>query len=168
MKKIIFPLLIGVGFLSLSACNKNDAPTDPKPVAPQLATVASVTVDLPKNAATPVRTFYNDIYVSLSAALRHYESVKNLVPGYANSTWRWNYTAAGFDIKLEAVVAAGDSSSWKIWVSGNALNNWLSAAGKVSTNDRYGAWRFYLYNSADLQGSAIWRKNEQNGSWGPG
>lgn len=151
------------GLLIVGACGKDESPTNSnEPVPPKLPAASTVSINLPQNAAAPVRSFYNDVYVPVNGVLNHYEKVKNQIPSYSNPIWNWTYNSAGYHIMLEAVALPADSSSWKILVSGNSLNNWISATGKATADGKWGAWRFYLYNSTALQGSAIWQKNEQN------
>lgn len=143
------------------ACNKKQTPAEVKPVPPKLPAASTVSINLPQNAAALVRSFYDDVYASMNAVLKHYENVKNQVPAYRNPIWTWTYNAAGFHITLEAVALPADSSSWKILVSGNALSNWISATGKAAADGKFGAWKFYMPNSTVLKGSFNWLKNDQ-------
>lgn len=162
MKNIKFTLIV-CGLIGIGACNKDNSPTNSvKPIPPKLPAASSVSIKLPQNAVAQVRSFYNYVYASMNGALNHYENVKNQIPTYNNPIWTWIYNAAGYHITLEAVALAGDSSSWKILISGNSLNNWISATGKATADSEYGVWRFYLYNSTVLQESAVWCKNGQN------
>lgn len=162
MKRIKLASIV-CGLASIWACGNDESPTNSnKPVPPKLPAASTVSINLPQNAAAPVRSFYNNVYVLLNGVLNHYEKVKNQIPTYSNPIWTWTYNIAGFHITLEAVALTADSSSWKILFSGNALNNWISATGKATADGKYGTWRFYFLNSTALQGSAIWQKNDQN------
>lgn len=166
MKKNKIPSFALILFL-LWGCKEK--PTAPEPDPPNLPTPEAVTVKLPKNAPVQVQSHYVQIDRPLALALQHSANIKNIVPQNNGTTWIWSYTPAGAGpivVIIKAVELSGDSSAWTIsWrgeIAGTTVNNWVSAEGKISADGLYGRWKFYLFNSVFLEGSAIWRKSSQN------
>jgi hypothetical protein len=153
----------------LWACKESPTAPEPEPEPPNLPAPEAVTVALPQNAPDPVQSHYTQIYGPLALALQHSANIKNVVPKHDGTTWTWSYTPAGAGpiiVIIKAVELSGDSSAWTIsWngdIGGANLNNWISAEGKISADGLYGRWKFYLFRSVFLVGTAIWRKSSHN------
>ena len=160
---------VTISLCCLAACSKDQAPNAPLLNPPQLPAYSTFRVNLPSNAPAQVRSYYANVDLPLSIALRHYLNVKNVGPKNSGVTWTWTYTptgVSGVEITLKAVELAGDSSAWTVSWRGTigqiTLNNWISDDGKVTADGKYGAWKFYLLNDTFLIGNAIWLKDAQN------
>jgi hypothetical protein len=123
-------------------------------------------VELPQNAPTQVRSFYDQVYSRLPPAPQHFAAIKNITPKNTGNTWTWEYIppgSGGMLVTLKAVLLAGDSSQWTIsWQGGLLSSVWISDEGKITADGKYGSWKLYYFNGTFLERTAVWQKNDQN------